>query len=164
MREDHRPIPGFSRYMLSNFGYVVNLHRDVVVKSMMNQQGISIVGMIDDQGRHTTRSVSLMVAEAFIPDHRVQFNSPINLNGNRMDSHVSNLMWRPRWYAVKYHQQFYLGEFQYRRADIIELTSREEFDDLSQPAMRYGLYYGDIMLSFLNNTHVPLTGHVFRYR
>jgi hypothetical protein len=34
------------------------------------------------------------------------FDTPINLNGDRHDNAAWNLVWRPRWFAIRYIQQF----------------------------------------------------------
>ena len=79
--------------------------------------------MRDGEQRH--RSVPLLVAKAFIPQPPGPFDTPINLDGDRHNNHIHNLAWRPRWFAIKYNQQF---RYPYKilfEAPVVELEHGE---------------------------------------
>lgn len=163
MRELWKPLEEFSGYAVSNFGEVANLKRDRLIMQRPNHQGIAMVGLLIE-GVHTTRSVSLLVADAFLPRPNDIFNSPINLDGDRMNSHVGNLLWRPRWYAVHYHRQFRSEELFDPAPDLELLETGERYRGFLEPCVRYGLRYIDIVMSYTNQKPTFLTGqHYLRH-
>jgi hypothetical protein len=85
-------------------------------------------------------------------DRRRIFNTPVNLNGDRLDNRAENLMWRPRWYAVLYNNQF---EDRYPNpieVPIREIETGEEFPNSMAAAAYFGLLEREIVLSILNHT------------
>lgn len=97
-----------------------------------------------------------MVAKAFIEKPYPQFDTPINLNGDRTDCRVENLDWRPRWFAIKYNQQFVHA---YDRGPMITNKIRNtKTGVISQNswacAIKYGLLELDLYVSIYNRTYV----------
>lgn len=161
MQEQWAELSEFDGFAVSNIGRVRNLKRDVILKPSRNGQGIAIVGL-HKEGKHTTRSVPLLVAENFVHNERPEvFNAPIQLDGNRMNCHFTNLMWRPRWFAVKYHQQFWNEHFRFSTIPLLLKNTGEIFCGWMDPCVKYGLRYLDIIISYSNNCPVPFTGHYF---
>jgi hypothetical protein len=113
------------------------------------------------QGQHTTRSLPLLVANAFLPRTKEAFNAPIQLDGDRMQCRVDNLMWRPRWFAVLYHQQFSKDDFYYPDADLEIEDTGEHFKGWAEPSVIYGLRYIDIIVSYTNHKGTWPTGQRF---
>lgn len=152
MQEDWLPIYAFEGYSVSNFGRVINHRRESFVRLTKNAQGVGIVGLLSSDGHHSTRSVALLVAKAFLPNEEDPdiFNTPINLNGDRLNCHVENLMWRPRWFATRFHHQFASPVFQSVRRRFEEITTGEIFEDFVKPCTTYGICHTDIALSYLN--------------
>lgn len=161
MEEEWESLKDFPGYAVSSLGRVMNISRDSLVRPARNNHGIATVGMMV-AGRHTTRSIAVLVAETFLPDRHEAFNSPINLNGDRMDCRMHNLLWRPRWFTVQYHQQFYREDF-YKRTVVLELVDTGEvFEGWRDPSVTYGLKYLDIIMSYANKQTVFPTGQRFR--
>ena len=160
MQEIWEQIPDLPGYGISNFGRVNNLIRGQILTPVLNKGGILNVGVYVD-GRHTTKSVALLVSRAFLPVLNEAFNSPINLDGDRLNCHVDNLMWRPRWFAVFYHRQFSNPSF-YQETCLTILETGERFYDFVEPCVRYGLRYVDIILSYSNNIHAWPTKQTFQ--
>ena len=127
------PIPSFENYSISNYGAVLN-SRGELLTAGRNQQGVLYV-QLWREGKAFNRAVAPLVAKAFLepPPHH-SWDTPIHLNGNRVDVFIENLMWRPRWFAVDYHQQI-------RRASLSKIRDvvTEEVDTLKSFCMRYGL-------------------------
>lgn len=148
--EVFRPIPQFPDYAVSSLGRVVNQHTGRDMKISLNGRGIPIVGMMFN-GTQYKRSVPVMVAQAFLesPIHE-SFDSVIHLDGDRRNCRASNLMWRPHWFVVRYHQQFR------SRGNLKFLTpvycneTEELFENSAHMAMTYGLLERDIVESFVN--------------
>lgn len=161
MNEEWRLVEDVDEYEVSDRGRVANVRTKRILKLSRNSEGIATVGLMV-RGKHTTRSVALLVSQAFIPKNDATFNSPINLDGNRMNCSANNLMWRPRWFAVRYHQQFLTDEFYERRAIIEIEQTGEMFVGWAEPSMTYGLRYTDIILSYVNGKPTFPTMYNFR--
>jgi len=118
-----------------------------------NQYGVLHVGLWRDDKQHH-RSVPLLVAKAFIEKPYPQFDTPINLNGDRTDCRVENLAWRPRWFAVKYNQQFLLGRDPLIHVRIRNTKTGEIHENSWECAIKHGLLEQDLVMSIFNNTYV----------
>jgi hypothetical protein len=100
------------------------------------------------------RSVPLLVAKAFLPYVSGPFDTPINLDGDRLNNHVENLVWRPRWFAIRYNQQFKYPYEQGIDAPIVDMKSGEISANSFECAKRYGLLEKDIVFSIVGRTYV----------
>lgn len=163
--EQWREIEEFDHYLVSDQGNVASTEdHNAMLKQTLNQQGIPSVGL-RSTGDHKTyrRAVARLVANAFLPPpHEDHFDTPINLNGDRLDNRAVNLEWRPRWYAIKYHKQFEQEGFHKANMRIKELTSGRIFESPAEAAVEFGLCYTDVILSAVNETYAILTFHNFR--
>lgn len=100
------------------------------------------------------RSVPLLVAKAFLPRLSAPFDTPINLDGDRHNNHIDNLAWRPRWFAIKYNQQF---RHPYEFPILLPIMDTKTFEisaNSFECVKRYGLLEKDLVLSILNRTYV----------
>lgn len=160
MTEHWQPIPGFN-YSVSNYGRVRSERSGRVLALVENQYGVVCVGMMRDGEQHH-RSVPLLVARAFIESPFETFDTPINLDGDRHNNHVYNLMWRPRWFAIKYNRQF-REPYQYRiPRPLQDIKSGEISENSFECAKQYGLLEEDLVLSVFNRTYVWPTYQEFR--
>jgi NUMOD4 motif-containing protein len=158
--EEWAPIAGFPRYAVSNWGSVMNTETETILAPTRNREGIAKIGMFD--GRHyTTRSIAVLVAKAFVPPDEEWFNAPIHRNGDKMDCHADNLLWRPRWHAVHFHQQFHHPSF-HRHVRLENLKTGERYRLLADPCMQYGLRYVDVIMSYTNHEPAFPTGHEYQ--
>lgn len=166
MQERWIEVAEFPQYLVSTEGRVMNGWNDRPKEPSRNQQGISVVNLYKDK-QQNLRSVAVLVADAFlsrdgIPEH---FDTPIHLNGDRGDCRVDNLAWRPRWFAIKYHQQF-RPEVRTRRfgfhqpVEIIE--TGEVFETSWDAAIKYGMLDQEIFVATVNRTYV--FPHHFTFR
>lgn len=129
---------------------------------LQNQTGNVHVGLIRNKVQYK-RSVPLLVANAFVakPPHRREFDTPINLDGDRYNNRAVNLMWRPRWFARKYFAQFesdVRGIF----GPIQDTITKEVFESTWEAAIKFGLLEKDIVLSIMNRTYVVPSFQTFR--
>lgn len=154
------PIPEFPGYSVSDTGDVRNDDTGRILTPSPNQTGVAQVGLMRDKVQYK-RGVALLVASAFLQPENEAFNTPINLNGDRMDNHVDNLEWRPRWFAITYHRQFH-NDLRGFRKPIVEINTGEEFPTSWDAATKYGLIDREIMLAALNRTYVWPTYQEFR--
>src|SRR3954469_2297239 len=109
--EDWAPIQGFPGYSVSTLGRVRRDSSGRILRIKVNQYGVPYVGLMKEWDQKQ-RSLALLVARAFIMNTSDIFDTPINLDGDRFNCAVDNLMWRPRWFAVKYNQQFTHGRYE----------------------------------------------------
>jgi hypothetical protein len=150
-------ITEFPNYSVSDTGFVRNEDTGYVMTGLRNQRGIVHVGLTRDRVLFK-RSVSRLVAEAFIAipaiDTDGTFDTPINLDGDRSNNHVDNLMWRPRWFAMKYRAQFE-GKRKISLNRPIELIeTKEVYSNSWHAATTLGLLDYEILMSIVKNTYV----------
>ena len=159
--EQWSPIHEFPGYAVSNLGRVCNEEVGRMMTFLKNQHGNIHVGLTKNK-RQYKRSVALLVANAFLePPPSSSFDTPIHLDGNRLNNEAINLMWRPRWFAVKYLQQFENGKRGFR-VPIQEVKTGEKFANSWEAATKYGLLDREIATATLNRTYVWPTFQEFR--
>lgn len=151
--EEWKQIDGFETYSVSSFGNVRNDRTGRIMAQYSNQYGVVAVGLMNS-GTQYHRSVPLLVANAFLESAFPAFDTPIHLDGDRRNNSVNNLRWRPRWFAVKYNQQF-TNPYPY------PIVSRLRDDATGAVCgnswlccLEYGLLESDLVVSVLNRTYV----------
>lgn len=149
--EKWKIIRGFENYSVSNEGRVRRNSTGRILAYTPNQYGVVCVGLVRDYKQYN-RSVPLLVAKAFVPRPVGPFNTPINLNGDRHDNRVENLVWRPRWFAVDYNRQF---RFPFRHPILNPIRDRKTgyiYPNSFVVAQEFGLLEEDLVYSILNRT------------
>jgi len=146
-------VTEFPNYEVSDYGRVRNKDTGYILSTHQNQSGVVMAGFqFNCQQRR--RSVPLLVALAFLdPPPNAAYTTPVNLNGDRTDNHAANLVWRPRWFAIKYNKQFH-EEIPGSDRPVRNVKTGEEFHTLWDPAIQDGLLVRDIKLSIHNRTYV----------
>jgi len=114
MRVQWHELEEFPDYAVSEQGDIANIKTGIPRKLSINGQGIVKITLYDTRKQLVTRSVARMVAEAFVPkpDQEI-FDTPIHMDGELTNCRADNLVWRPRWFAIKYHRQFRNKLFHY---------------------------------------------------
>lgn len=92
MTNQEKPIPGYTRYVVSSFGYVRKLGSRTRNYGTMNNRGYVLVNLRGDNGRYKVCGMSRLVAEAFLPnpDHKPQVD---HIDTNRRNNRADNLRW-----------------------------------------------------------------------
>jgi hypothetical protein len=159
--EEWIPLRDYPGYSASHLGRIRNDTRERVLAIVKTQSRHTYVGLMQN-GEQVKRSVANLVASAFVSNPRPhQFTTPIHRDGDVANSEADNLLWRPRWFAIKFTQQF--------RKDldapspVRDRETGEVFEDLWIPVMRYGLLYMDILLSIPNRTVLFPTLQAFEW-
>jgi hypothetical protein len=156
-----RRIIEFPSYSVSEEGQVRNDVADRLMSISPNTRGIPTVGLAY-RGTTRRRSVSVLVAEAFVTTARsLEFNTPIHLDGDKFNCHAENLVWRPRWFALQYVEQFKIGPSGYS-CEIQEIKSEEVFANSWEAAVKYGLLEREVVFSIRRQTYVIPTYQRFR--
>lgn len=159
---EFKPIDEFPGYSVSNFGRVRNDNTDRIMTLTINQHGIVQVGLVRG-GMQFKRSVALLVARAFLdPPHPDTFDTPIHLDGDKFNNHIDNLMWRPRWFAIRYQRQFSSKRDIAIDRPIREVHTKQRFKNSWEAATMFGLLDREILSSIVNRTYVWPTYQQFR--
>jgi hypothetical protein len=151
--EEWVAVEGFPGYSVNPLGEVQKDSTGRVLHTRLNQYGVPYVGLMRNW-KQCIRSLPKLVATAFIPIPNDVFDTPINLDGDRTNCRVDNLMWRPRWYAVYYVNQFKERYDNPINTGVRDVETGEEFPDSLAAACRFGLLERDLVLSILNHTLV----------
>lgn len=163
MSDDWVPIDGFPKYCVNPLGQVMHARTERLVTPQLTQRGVAYVSLVRETRRQFKRSLALLVAKAFIPRPYEVYDTPINLNGDRLNCAVANLMWRPRWFAVLYHQQFKERYFNPITTPVKNMETSETFRDGMDTCIHYGLLERDLFLSIANRTYCWPTYHTFGF-
>jgi len=154
-------IKEFPGYFVSDQGRVRNNATDRFLAPTIKAEGLPVVGLVRDKTQYK-RSLPLLVAEAFCPrPNEEHFDTPINLDGDRMNNTARNLIWRPLWFARKYVAQFKEPHLTFNYP-IQDLLTRNTYENSMTAAMTHGLLDEHIVISMTNNTFVWPTGQIFR--
>lgn len=151
MIETWKIIDLFPDYEVSDQGRIRNWLTERILAINDNQYGVPQVGLMRDHIQHH-RSVTLLVAKAFLPYVGGPFDTPINLDGDRHNNRLENLLWRPRWFAIRYNQQFRRPYENPILNPVVDLKTEEVSENSLECAKRYGLLEKDVVLSILNRT------------
>lgn len=146
MRREWRPLEEFPKYEVSNLAEFVNARTDNNINPSKSRFGHSKITLTRDK-EQLTRSVAQLVAQTFIPQPEEHFDTPIHLNGDLMDCAVANLMWRPRWFAIRYHKQFRYDNFHLDQAHRVEINTNSHYYSMKELCTTLGVYQGDVIES-----------------
>lgn len=144
MEEEWTLIREFPNYVVSNQGRVMNEATRRVLRDSVTEHGVVKVGMVR-AGRQYTRSVKLLVAEAFVEGETDHFDTPIHLDNDQSNNAATNLVWRPRWFAWKYTRQFEdCGDYRYNGLYFCPQTG-EHYETIYEIGTKHGLLFHDLL-------------------
>lgn len=141
----------FSGYSINQNGDVRNDRTGHILKVRTNQRGGLCVSLYDDDDRLTTRYLNLLMAKVYLnPPEEEHYDSVIHLNGDKTDVSPNNLMWRPRWFATKYHKQFVNGSMHpFLDRPVMDMHTGVVYADTVDAAIKNGVINQDIHESIL---------------
>jgi hypothetical protein len=116
-----------------------------------------------DGDEQVHRGLARLIAKLFIPQRLEAFDTPINLDGDRKNCSVDNLMWRPRWFAITYHMQFKERWPEPIEVPLRDMESGDLYDNSWQVVTTFGLLEKDVVQSVENYTVVWPTYQRFQY-
>lgn len=152
----------FPDYSLSSFGRIANTKFHRIVKPRVSREGTVMVTIYKD-GAPYTKSLKVLLGEAFVDGKTETFDTIIHLDGDVTNNAVSNLTWRPRWFAWKYKRQlskidFYHDKHPYK---VYDVKTGLVYDSVVHAGLTNGLLFSEIVLSLHDQTPVFPTWHVF---
>lgn len=143
---------GFPGYSINPLGQVRKDLDGRILYTRINQYGVPYVGLMRNC-RQCIRSLPRLVALTYLPSPSEIFDTPINLDGDRTNCAVDNLMWRPRWYAIRYVNQFTTEPYLYPiNVPVRAIETEEIFPNSITAACRYGLLEREVVLSIRKRT------------
>lgn len=141
-------INHFPNYSVSNHGRIKSEKTGRLLNISIGRGGTASVALMGTSQQYR-RGIARLVADRFMkPATEYAFETPIHLNGIVSDNHVYNMMWRPKWFAVKYHAQF-RGEPFYIPDAIADRDTGTVYDNPLHAAQANGLLINDVMYSLL---------------
>lgn len=144
MEEEWALIREFPNYVVSNQGRVMNEATRRVLRDSVTEHGVVKVGLVRC-GRQYTRSVKLLVAEAFVEREMDLFDTPIHLDNDQANNAAANLVWRPRWFAWKYARQFEdCEEYLFGGLYLCPQTG-ETYESIYEIGTKHGLLFKDVL-------------------
>ena len=149
-------------YAVSTYAKFTNLKTGVDVHQSMNKMGHAKITLVRDRIAYT-RSVAQLVARTFIPKPYEHFDTPIHLDSDLLNCRADNLMWRPRWFAIKYQQQFRYENFHNDTRPRRDRETGIVYNSMKELCMANGVYYFDVEQSCYEDTYVPLTFQKFEH-
>lgn len=155
------PLQDYPGYSASEFGQIRNDRRSSVLTIVKAETGHTYVGLMKN-GVQVKRSVGKLIAETFVPKPmQSHFTTPIHLDGDLSNCYASNLLWRPKWFAMQFTQQF--RKPQPYHDPVRDKSTGEVFTDCWPLVMTYGLLYFEILSSIVNSTYVFPTMQTFEW-
>lgn len=161
MHEEWRSIDEFPNYSVSNLGRIRNNATGRIINQFVYERGFLTVGLIKTKRIQFRRSVTVLVAQAFVDQPNEQYNTPMHLDGDRRNNQAENLVWRPRWFCKLYVKQFAptVRPCFNRKVELIE--TGQVFANSWDAAISTGALDRDIAFSILNGSRVRVTLDTF---
>ena len=157
MQERWETIEAFPLYKISDQGEVFSSLTEKVLCKSLTKQGHHKVQLMRE-GIAYTRSVGALVAKTFLePPPREDFTAIIHLNGDKIDCRAENLMWRPHYSAMAYHEQFMYPYFELTFTHVRDIKTGREYRPIQKAVVEHGLLLKDIQISMsVSYTHLTL--------
>lgn len=154
---------GYPNYEVSTEGRIRNIHTGRVLRFTTMPNGVLKVGLIPEKGEMPrTITVAPTVAHAFLPAAGENFNTVININGDRSDCRVENLAWRPRWFAIRFNRQL-RRDRPLVEAKLVDVDTGRVYADSLDVATSHGLLESDVIISCVNHKPMFPTRHNIRF-
>jgi len=155
-------VAGYPNYEVSNLGQLRSKKSGNLLHPSKNQHGHLKVNLAYE-GRVKTRQLNRLVAEAFLETpHRSDFISVIHIDGDKTNCAASNLAWRPRYFAIRYHLQFETALWKENHTKIIETKTGRIYNTIQEAVLEHGLIMSEILVAAHNRTFVWPTYQQFR--
>lgn len=161
LREKYEYIEDYPNYMVSDRGRVLNIKTGRVMAMFRNTSNGWYFVTLSRKGKQSTIPVHRLVAEAFMEIPEDPNTSILHRDGDRSHNHISNLVWKPRWFVVTYMKEMqYEHYFQPeeiwsdRYGPTFESVAHAAHELLMLPSVLYGKVYSQ------DPTHFPGYGRL----
>lgn len=156
IKEEWKPLWEFPQYSVSNYGKIRNERTGMEMATSQTTHGHVKISLLDERVHERyTRSVALLVANAFVPVPDRLSDAVIQLDGNHANVVSWNLAWRPTWFAWKYtHQLKQQQPVEYTSFKVRNITRGYVYRSVVEAAMTEGLLFDDVLRSHFNDTRI----------
>jgi hypothetical protein len=107
MEEEWKTIRDYPAYEVSNMGFVRRIGSNRVLQPK-KAKGNSWFVKLSIDGDQVSKTIKILVAEAFVPKPQHYqgelFDTPVQRVMNTDDLRAEKIVWRPRWFAVKFRR------------------------------------------------------------
>lgn len=158
--EQWLPLQGYPNYSVSDLGRVRSDSHGAVLAISRTGNARPHVSLMLDRVQ-LKRGLSLLVAKTFIKSPRPDFNTPIHFDGDLTNCRVSNLAWRPRWFAINHTAQFATNPG--NSGQVRNINTGVVYGDVWDVVVAFGLLYTDVVKSIVNKTYVFPLMHCFEW-
>lgn len=148
-------------YVVSNLGNVRSTRSDRLIKMQVPKRGTVYAPLFVD-GVQLNLPVKRLVASAFLEAPDRNCNTPINKDGDATNNRVTNLAWRPRWYAINYARQFANPSNVEGVGPVFVVGTDEVFDTVRDAGIHYGLLFREVYKAVYHEQPVYPLGISFR--
>lgn len=160
--EEWRTILEFPNYEISSLGQVYNSKHRHMMSISFTTFGHSKITLTDEAGQRHTRSVALLVAEAFVEPPNILCDAVVVLDGDFSNLNAANLVWRPQWFAWKYTRQLKSCQpLQYQNLRVENVITGVRYQCIIDAGIAEGLLFDDIWRSTYTKAPVFPSGSVF---
>ena len=155
-------IPEFPAYEANQDGDIRTVATGKMRKPTLNTTGVAQMVFRRD-GRSYTRAVAKIIADIFLdPPKYPTFDTPVNLDGDRLNNAVENLVLRPRWHAVKYFRMMEVGIMEDPRK-IRNMSTGKVHRTVEDVVTTYGVLDSDIWESIRKRNPLFPTNYYFTW-
>lgn len=148
---------GFPDYVMNEHGHVQSLNNKRAIKPSYNQHGFPYIQLRDAEGDRKARGILPLVAKMFLDEPLDKNdNTLIRKDGDKRNTHESNLAWRTRSYAIRYHNELREpGLFNYPVYSLDNSTGRHaRFLTMREAAIFYGVREEELFNNMTGGTPV----------
>lgn len=160
--ERWRTILEFPKYEISNRGNIYNTWKRSLMRTSRSNFGHTKITLTDYDGTRHTRSVALMVAQAFVAPPNFMCDYLMLLDGDLSNVDADNLVWRPRWFSWKYTRQLKIPQpMHYRNLPVRNIITGRIYDSIIEAGMTEGLLFDHIWQSTYRGSEIYPHGSIF---
>ena len=167
MSERWVDVPEFPDYEVSDHGNVFSKRSNQPLALSWNGRG-SVKVNFSQEGVLHTRSVRVLVAEAFVALPTDQYSlsvdlDVINIDGNQANNHYQNLAWRPHWFAWKYTRQFHQGGKPEYNVYLLNTQTGALYNSVMDAGIDDGVLWEYVYQSAIEGRPVYPTGAIYEF-
>jgi hypothetical protein len=160
--ERWRTILEFPKYEISNKGDIYNTRNNHMMRSSRTRIGHTKITLTDYDGLRYTRSVPLLVAQAFVAPPNLLSDYLMILDGDLSNVNSTNLAWRPRWFSWKYTRQLKLPQpNHYSNLPVHNVVTGSRYNSIIEAGVSEGLLFEDIWRSTYTGKETYPHGSIF---
>jgi hypothetical protein len=160
--EEWLTLREFPRYQISSEGRIFNFVNNREMSVSINNFGHLKISLLDEDNVRRTKSVALLVAEAFVAKPNILCDRIIYLNGDFTDVRAINIAWRPRWFAWKYTHQLKVElPHYYLNLPVMNVRDNLEYENIFEAGVAEGLLFEHIWRSTYTGNPVYPNGSVW---